>query len=107
MLHLNLAVSLTDTGHASEAKSFLRKQLPEALRALGPEDRVYIKVRWAYAQALCLDDKASRDDLVESIAIHEELSATARRVLGPAHPTTNAIQDTLEDAQKQLASFDK
>ena len=53
------------------------------------------------------DDKASRDDMVETIAIHEELSATARRVLGPAHPTTNAIQDTLEDAQKQLASCDK
>ena len=90
-----------------QLKSFLRKQLPEALRALGSEDRIYIKFRWTYAQALFLNDRASRDDVVESIAIHEELATTARRVLGPAYPLTTSIQDTFAQARERLASFDK
>ena len=60
-----------------------------------------------YAQALFLNDRASRDDVVESIAIHEELAATARRVLGPAYPLTTSIQDTFAQARERLASFDK
>ena len=104
---MNLAISYIETGRVRDAKSFLRKQLPEALRALGSEDRIYIKFRWTYAQALFLNDRASRDDVVESIAIHEELAATARRVLGPAYPLTTSIQDTFAQARERLASFDK
>ena len=47
--------------------------------------------------ALCYG--ASDDDEVEAVAILEELSSTARRVLGPNNPITTGIQRSLERAK--------
>ena len=61
-----------------------------------------------YKEAVAVAVKAcAADTMVESIAIHEELAATARRVLGPAYPLTTSIQDTFAQARERLASFDK
>ena len=96
---LNLAVSLHETGRYAEAKSLLRKQLIEARRALGTADTTYMKLRWIYATCLYDHDGASGDDEVEAVAILEELSSTARRVLGPNNPITTGIQRSLEKAK--------
>ena len=103
---LNFAVSLRKTKRFTEMKSFLRKQLPRARRALGAEDGIYFDLRRNYAACLCFADGASRDDVVESIAILEELAPTTRRVLGLVHPFTEDIQYLLEEAQRKLASFE-
>ena len=78
----NLAGSPRKTKRFSEMKSFLRKQLPRARRALGAEDHVGLDLRRNDAASLCLADGASRNDVVEAVKILEELSSTARRVLG-------------------------
>ena len=96
---LNLAVSLHETGRYAEAKSLLRKQLIEARRALGTADTTYMKLRWIYATCLYDHEGASGDDEVEAVAILEELSSTARRVLGPNNPITTGIQRSLEKAK--------
>ena len=43
--------------------------------------------------------------VVEGVALLEELSSTARRVFGTAHPTMMTINGNLESARSKLASF--
>ena len=57
---------------------------------------------------MCLsdDDAAPRDDLVEATTELEELLRTAQRIYGPANPLVKHIKETLDYAQKKLASLD-
>ena len=57
---------------------------------------------WIYARALYKDDSATLDDLREAVATLEETKRIARRVLGGAHPTTEGIEDELQDARDAL-----
>ena len=77
---------------------------PEAARELGTEDATVLTLRINYASAL-ISEGRSRDDLVEAVALLEELSSTARRVFGTAHPTMMTINGNLESARSKLASF--
>ena len=43
--------------------------------------------------------------VVEGVALLEELSSTARRVFGTAHPTTICIDGNLGRARSELASL--
>ena len=76
----------------------------EAARELGTEDATVLTLRINYASAL-ISEGRSRDDLVEAVALLEELSSTARRVFGTAHPTMMTINGNLESARSKLASF--
>ncbi|CAH0377426.1 unnamed protein product [Pelagomonas calceolata] len=87
-----------------EVKPFLRATIPEAARELGTEDATVLTLRINYASAL-ISEGRSRDDLVEAVALLEELSSTARRVFGTAHPTMMTINGNLESARSKLASF--
>ena len=49
---LNLSCSLKATGRAEEAKSFLRKQIPNARRALDAESATLFQLRWVLARAM-------------------------------------------------------
>ena len=102
---LNLAISLKCMGSYTEAKSFLREQLPKARDALGAEDCTYIKLRATYAQTLYFDNGASRDDVVEASTILEELVSTTRRVLGPSHPLAQGIMKNMMEARMKLLSL--
>ena len=103
---LNLSWSLKETGRYTEAKSFLRKQLPKARRALGVDHDTVIRFRYLYADTLRLDGDASREDLVEAVTLLEELSRTTRRIYGTSHPLANDIRNTLGWARETLAAFD-
>ena len=59
-------------------------------------------IRKIYARALFRDAGATLDDLRESVATLEELTRTARRVLGGTHATTVEIEGSLRDAQFTL-----
>ena len=100
----NLATSLLACKLYEEGKSFLRARIPEATREHGPEHMSVLFLRINYASILGSEAR-SRDDLVEAVALLEELSSTARRVLGAAHPTTMTINGNLESARSKLASF--
>ena len=100
----NLATSLLRCERYEEVKPFLRATIPEAARELGTEDATVLTLRINYASAL-ISEGRSRDDLVEAVALLEELSSTARRVFGTAHPTTMTISGNLGRARLRLASF--
>ena len=55
-----------------------------------------------YAGALHLDPDATLDDLREALTTLEETERIARRVLGGAHPLTNAIETALQNARAAL-----
>ena len=54
-----------------------------------------------YASAV-KGDVATLDEIREAVTRLEEIERTARRVLGGANPTTNGIEDSLQDARAAL-----
>ena len=99
---LNLSWSLNETGRYTEAKSFLREQLPKARRVLGVDHEIVIQMRWQHADALRLSDGASREDVVEAVTLLEELSRTTQRIYGTSHPLATNICITLGLALETL-----
>ena len=61
-----------------------------------------LKMRWNYATALYKNPGALLDDLREAMTTLEETERTARRVLGGAHPMTNAIEKSLQNVRAVL-----
>ena len=59
-------------------------------------------MRRAYAQSLYKDAAATLDDLREAVATLEDTVRIARHVLGGTHPTTAAIEDSLQKARAKL-----
>ena len=54
-----------------------------------------------------MDDAATLDDLREAVATLDELTRTARRVMGGAHPLARDIERTLQNAREALAARDE
>ena len=88
-----------------EAKSLLRRTLPVARRVLAESNDLTLRMRWAYAAALCNDPGATLDDLREAVTTLEDTERTARRVLGGAHPITLAIERRLRGARAALRAL--
>ena len=80
----------------------LRKNIPAARRVLGESHELTLKMRSAYAWALFADDAATLDDLREAVTTLEDAERIARRLLGPAHPLTEAIEPSLRRARAVL-----
>ena len=59
-------------------------------------------MRWNYGEALYRDPGATLDDLREAVETLEETGRIARRVLGGAHPLTEAVAAYLQYAQSAL-----
>ena len=55
-------------------------------------------------KALCMDPGVTLDDLREAVTTLEDVEQIARRVLGGAHPMTNAIEECLRLTQAALGS---
>ena len=73
-----------------------------ARRVLGDEDKLTLKIRWAYGLSLYKDACATLDDLREAVTTLEGTEPTARRVLGGNHPVTNDIDESLREARAAL-----
>ena len=80
----------------------LRKSIPVARRVLGESDELTLRMRWNYAEALYKTDGATLDNFREAVTTLEDTERTARRVLGGAHPTTEGIEDELQEARDAL-----
>ena len=98
----NYALSLLKLQRFEEAKSLLRKEIPVARRVLGEGNRLALKMRWIYAEALYKDGSATLDDLREAVTMLDDIARAARQVLGGSHPTTTGIEGELEDARAAL-----
>ena len=101
---LNLSSSLQHARRHAEAKSFLQEQVPKARRALGEVHELYLKLCLNYGQAICFE--GSREDVVESTTLLEELSSTTRRIYGPAHPFAETVQRAFVASKQALVHFD-
>ena len=99
---VNYAGSLICLKRFEEARSLLRETLPAARRVLREGHRVTLIMRNIYAKTLYKDASATLDDLREAVTTLEETAQTARRVLGPANPTTTTIGRSLRDARAAL-----
>ena len=73
-----------------------------ARRVLGEGVDTTVRMRSAYAMALCKNDGATLDDLHEAVTTLEETARIARRVLGGAHPLTSSMELSLQDARAAL-----
>ena len=76
--------------------------MPVARRVLSESDDTTLRMRWAYAGAICNDTAATLDDLREAVTTLEDAGRIARRVFGGAHPLTTAMEDNLRQARAAL-----
>ena len=95
----NLVYSLVLVGQHAEAKTLSRKVLSQCRRVLGPEDNWTLYVRQNYAETLCKDTTASRADILQGVAMLEDVARVRRRVFGARHPETEETLTELEGAR--------
>ena len=101
---LNYASSLIKLRRFEEAKSLLRKTMPVARRVIRDTDIMTLKLRLCYVHALHTDPAATLDDIREAVTTLDDVARIARRVLGGAHPITEAIEHNLSEARAALRS---
>ena len=89
---LNFAISLMAILEVATARRILQKAERDALRLLGTDHEVTLKVRANYATAIQHDDATTQEDLLEAMDMMMELRKTSRRLLGEDHPTTDLIK---------------
>ncbi len=100
----NLANLLEDLKRFEEVRALFRRTMPIARRILGEGHRLTLKMRTTYARALYLDTDATLDDIREAVTTLDDVARIARRVLGGAHPITEAIEHNLSEARAALRS---
>ena len=98
----NYASSLWQLRRFEEAKSLLGKTVPVARRILGEADRLTLKMRWCYAEALYGDPGATLDDLSEAVTTFEDMERIAQRVFGSTHPLAVGIERELRRSRAAL-----
>ena len=97
-------MTLTQSNRYREAKALLSKTIPVVRRVLGDSNELTLQMRWNYAKPLYEDTGATLDDLREAVTTLEETERTARRVLGGTHPTTEGIEDELQNVRAVLCA---
>ena len=100
----NYAAALISLQRFEEAKALLRKTIPVARRVLGENHEYTLKARLIRARTLYRDDRATLADLREAVTTLEDVDRIARRVLGGAHPTTAAIEESLGKSRAALCA---
>jgi hypothetical protein len=102
----NLVVALKIAGLWGEAKTILRKTMPDVRRELGTHHDLTLCFRSNLAECLLFDAGATRGDVAEAVAIYEDLLPRTRRIYGADHPNWRHVSKILERAREKLASFD-
>jgi hypothetical protein len=98
----NYATDLQSLHRFKEIKALLSNTMPVARRVLGENDDITLRMRCIYAQSLYEDDGATLDDRRAAVTTLDNLTQTARRVLGGAHPLTKAADQILQDMREAL-----
>ena len=98
----NLSFGMVNCGRFAEAKQFLRKQEPIARSAMGADHSFTLICSQNLAGVLQVDD-ATRAELVEAVAILEDVVRRRKRVLGATHPDTRFSEKSLVCVRERLA----
>ena len=94
----SLVTSLNASGQYAEAKAFAGKLLSKCRRALGSNHVLTLNSHAGFAEAL-YGAGASRGDILQAVAILEDVARARRRALGEHHPTTARALASLERAR--------
>ena len=81
----------------------MRKQSHVAQRHLGESHDLTLRTGLVYGRAVYMDDGATLDDLRKAVTTFEDTIRIARRVLGGAHPLTEAIETDLQRSRLVLS----
>ncbi len=98
---LNLTYSLNRLEQYVESKALARKLVPVCRRALGSEHDITLGFYANFAEALDSDARASRADILQAVALLEDVVRAYRRVFGAHHPETVTALSLLEYARKK------
>lgn len=98
----NYAATLCLLLRFEEAKSLLLKNLPVARHVFGESDRITLRMRTIYAEALYEDTGAALEELREAVNTIEDTVRIARHVFGSAHPTVKGFEEDLKRSQEAL-----
>ena len=72
--------------------------------ALGPENKLTLDLRWLYAFTLWTDPRGpTLDDLVEAVAIYEDVEKAWVRIFGEKHPDSLKLLREHAKARERLA----
>ena len=91
----NLSRALGTKARFSEAKRILAKSVPAARSTYGDEHECTLKLRSQYCTALFAAPGSTLGDQKEAESTLKEIAPVAQRVLGPIHPTTRDVANTL------------
>ena len=81
----------------------MRETMPIAKRVFGPDHEMPLRFVWTYGDCIVYNKpNLSHDDLLEAIVTLEEGFRRSRRVLGPQHPITLSLENTLTRANQRL-----
>ena len=103
---INLSVSLRNQGRCEEAKSLLRKVLPEALRLHGPDHDTTLVIRRALVRTVFQDPESSLAELRQAEADFSDVCRRARRIFGASHPESAACEWLMGQLKAKIAARD-
>ena len=96
----NLLFTLNKLKHYVEVKALARRELvPRSRHTFGSEHDIALGIQQNYAEALFNDPTAFRADILQAVAILEDVVRAYRRVLGKHHPDTLCALAYLERAR--------
>ena len=90
----NYANCLLDLRRFKEAKKVLRKVMPVAGRVLGNDHELMSSIREDLCRATLHGD-SSANEKRDALKMLEDTLGVMRRVLGPQHPDTQRVQESL------------
>ena len=89
-----------------EAKSLLRKVLPEALRTLGPDHDTTLVFRRALVRNVGADPESSLAELRQAEADLSDVRQRTRRVFGTSHPESASCEALMGRLKATIAARD-
>ena len=96
---LNLICSLVEIRCHAEAKALGHELIPLCRRAFGSNHKLTLSLRMNFAEALFTEPTASRADVLQAVAILEDVTRGLRRLLGNRSPDTTEALRLLEGAR--------
>ena len=102
---LNLVYGLRDHGLYAEAVSLVRGKFAATCRKYGRDHTEVVRLCWTYGAALCAQEGASRDDMIEGLALLEDACKRSRRIFGADHQITIVYDGDLRKARARVAHF--
>ena len=99
------AARIVGYGLYAEAVSLVRGKFAATCQKYGRDHTEVVRLCWTYGAALCAQEGASRDDMIEGLALLEDACKRSRRIFGADHQITIVYDGDLRKARARVAHF--